>query len=76
VQANSSKTRELSTTAQQLSQLANGLNEILTRFIFAGDSAQSPPASDDLSDSLQAMKHWLSASYQNAKERLKLTQSV
>jgi methyl-accepting chemotaxis protein len=76
VQANSSKTRELSTTAQQLSQLATGLNEILTRFVFEGESAQSQSTSDDLSDSLNAMKRWISVSYQHAKERLKLTQSV
>jgi len=76
VQANSSKTHELSTTAQRLSGLATGLNEILTRFVFEGECAQSESTSDDLSDSLNAMKNWIAASYQHARERVKLTQSV
>ena len=75
VHANSSKTHELSKTAQQLAALATGLNDTLTHFIFEGESQVSEAGTDDLSNSLLVLKNWISAPYRQAKERIKVPHS-
>jgi methyl-accepting chemotaxis protein len=68
VHANSSKTRELSNTAQQLAALAAGLTDTLTHFIFEGESQAPELADDDLGNSLLSLKNWISSPFRNAKE--------
>ncbi len=70
VHANSSKTRELSNTAQQLAALATGLNDTLTHFIFEGESLP-PETDDDLGNSLLGLKNWISSPFRHAKEPVK-----
>ncbi len=71
VHANSSKTRELSNTAQQLAALATGLNDTLTHFIFEGESQAPASADDDLGNSLLSLKNWVSSQFRHAKEPAK-----
>ncbi len=70
VHANSSKTRELSNTAQQLAALATGLNDTLTHFIFEGESLP-PETDDDLGNSLLGLKNWISSPFRHVREAVK-----
>jgi methyl-accepting chemotaxis protein len=72
VHANSSKTRELSNTAQQLAALAAGLSDTLTHFIFEGESQVPESADDDLGNSLLSLKNWISSPFRHAKESAKV----
>ena len=67
VKETSSKTKALSGTAQQLANLAGGLNETLTHFSFEGTATVvEETQGDDFTASIDAMKSWFTSRFQRA----------
>jgi len=67
VKETSSKTQTLSSTAQQLANLAGDLNETLTHFSFEGAASEvEDMEGDDFTTSIDAMKSWFTSRFQRA----------